>query len=164
MVDMQMISHKTWFRRNENQSQLSYLPHNMPGRKISPKTVAAAGEAAAKLNPSNATKTKPTATPVVDERATKVHSSKPKKETAPKKEVEYVVYKVDAEKPKATAAHVHKKEDLSMLNTSLKDSAIAKSKQGKNVKQLAPKKKMPTLPHHHGGPAPTKTGFARTSE
>lgn len=124
----------------------------MPGRKVSPKTVAAASEAAAKQTPATASTKKSPALEV-----SPCSKLKPAKQvtTAPKKEVEYVVYKVGAEKPKAPVVH-KKKPDLSMMNTSLKDSAVAKSKRGKNVKTLAPKKKEPTLPHHHGGKPPAK--------
>ena len=123
----------------------------MPGRKISAKSVAAAGEAAAKVNP--ATIKSKGAVPAAAYPTTKVESKPNPKTSAPKKEVEYVEYKVGAEKPKAAPRKV--KNDLNMLNTSLVDSAVAKSKQGKNVKQLAPKK-VPILPHHHGGKPPAK--------
>eukprot|EP00977_Amphora_coffeiformis_P013390 scaffold3498_cov176-Amphora_coffeaeformis.AAC.18 len=123
----------------------------MPGRKVSAKSVAAAGEAAAKLHPVD-NKSKGAApagaAPVMKD------SSKPNPKTsAPKKEVEYVEYKVGAEKPSVAPRRV--KNDLKMLDTALVDSAVAKSQKGKNVKQIAPKK-VPILPHHHGGPAPAK--------
>ena len=127
----------------------------MPGRKISPKAVAAAGEAAAKSNPSKVKNASSPAGPPAAMSQVKPHSKQGNKNSAPpKKEVQYVEYVVGAEKPKAAPRKV--KNDLSTLNVSLKDSAVAKSKKGKNVKQLSAPKKQPTLPHHHGGKAPAE--------
>ena len=129
----------------------------MPGRKISPKSVAAAGEAAAKLHPiDNKSKGAVHAAAVP---TMKVGGKPDPKTSAPKKEVQYVEYKVGAEKPKVAPRRV-KADDLKMLNTALVDSAVAKSKKGKNVKQIAPKK-APILPHHHGGAAPAEKPVVR---
>ena len=125
----------------------------MPGRTVSAKSVAAANEAASKVHPvDNKSKGTVPAPAMKDSR-------KPSPKTSdPKKEMEYVEYKVGAEKPKGATRRV--KNDLKMLDIALVDSAVAKSHKGKNVKQIAPKK-APILPHHHGGPAPTKKPVVR---
>jgi hypothetical protein len=126
----------------------------MPGRKVTPKAVAAAGEAAAKVNPA---KVAPTAAPnqASDSSATKVKPQK-QNDSAPKKEVQYVEYHVGEKKNTPTPTRKPKKpEDFSMLNKSLTDSAVAKAQKGKNVKRLVVKKQ-PVLPHHHGGKPSTK--------
>lgn len=130
----------------------------MPGRKVSPKAVAAAGEAAAKVSTGGINTKKanevPAASPLVKKQEGKT--------AAPKKEVAYVEYKVGAEKPKKAAPRPVK-NDLKMMETALVDSAVAKSKKGKNVKQLAVKK-APVLPHHHGGKAPPKKTVVPNAE
>ena len=135
----------------------------MPGRKVSPKAVAAAGEAAAKVSAVGNNTKKSNEVATASSPVRKPEGAKPNPKTAaPKKEVEYVEYKVGAEKPKKPAPRPVK-NDLKMMETALVDSAVAKSKKGKNVKQLAVKK-APVLPHHHGGKAPPKKTVVPNAE
>ena len=156
-------SHKS--KTRQVRQALDKLSTKMPGKKVTAKAVVAAGEAAEKVNPTKqvAKKGAEPAAGVGAAPASKNMQKKQAHSAPPKKEVEYVVYKVgdDQQKRKAPLVHKAKKNDVAMLEKSLADSAVARAAQGKNVKKLAPKKQ-PILPHHHGGKPATKPVAAQS--